>query len=54
MLKPQPLYDSNKKPLLQYALEEIEGRYGSVEAYLDKEIGVKPSDVAKLRATYLE
>ena len=54
MSKPQPLYDSNKKPLLQYAFEEIEGRYGSVEAYLDKEIGVKPSDIAKLRAAYLE
>lgn len=50
----QPLYDSQKRTLLQFALDEIDSRYGSVEAYLNKEIGVKSADIAKLRAAYLE
>lgn len=42
------------KAFLLYAFEEIDSRWGSVEAYLDKEIGVSPVDIAALRTTYLE
>ncbi len=52
--KPQPLYDSQHAPLLQFALAEVEARWGSVDAYLEKELGVGPADLAKLRAKYLE
>lgn len=51
---PQPLLTPDQKPLLAFAFEEIESRYGSVDAYLDKELGVSAADVAKLRALYLE
>ena len=51
---PQPLFDSQKEPLLKFALEEIDRKWGSVEAYLDKEAGVDAADIAKLRAEYLE
>lgn len=51
---PQPLFDSEHRPLLQNAFAEIERRWGSVDAYLDQELGVKPADIAKLRAEYLE
>lgn len=51
---PQPLYDSQKQPLLAFALAEVDRRWGSVDAYLDKELGVTAADVAKLRGMYLE
>jgi protein-tyrosine phosphatase len=53
-LTPQPLFDAQQRPLLETALKEIEGRWGSVEAYLDKELGVRPAEIAKLRAEYLQ
>jgi protein-tyrosine phosphatase len=52
--KPTPLVDSDGRPLVQHALEAVEQQYGSVEAYLDKEIGVDAADIAKLRALYTE
>jgi protein-tyrosine phosphatase len=52
--KPRPLYDSQHQPLLLFALTEVETRWGSVDAYLEKELGVGPADLAKLRAKYLE
>jgi protein-tyrosine phosphatase len=52
--KPTPLVDAEGRPLLQHALEAVEQKYGSVEAYLDKEIGVDAADIAKLRALYTE
>lgn len=51
---PQPLYDATHKPFLNAAFEQIEARWGSVEAYLDREIGVDAADIATLRAKYLE
>jgi protein-tyrosine phosphatase len=51
---PQPLFTPDHKPLLAFAFEEIEAKYGSVEGYLDKELGVSAADIAKLRAMYLE
>ena len=52
--KPQPLFDAEHKPYLAMAFAEIEEKWGSVEAYLDKEAGVDAADIAKLRAKYLE
>jgi protein-tyrosine phosphatase len=52
--KPQPLFDAQGRALLQYAFDAIEQRWGSVEAYLDKEIGVDAADIARLRQMYLE
>jgi protein-tyrosine phosphatase len=51
---PQPLFDSQQKPLLAFALEEVEAKWGSVDAYLAKEAGMGPAEIAKLRAMYLE
>jgi len=52
--KPQPLFDADQKSFLNSAFAEIEAKWGSVENYLDKEIGVDAADIAKLRAKYLE
>lgn len=52
--KPQPLKEADGTAFLSFALDEIDKRYGSVDAYLDKELGVGAVDVAALRASYLE
>lgn len=52
--KPTRLLDANERPLLQSSFTEIESRWGSVENYLAKEIGVEPADLARLRDEYLE
>ncbi|MBI1200752.1 MAG: protein-tyrosine-phosphatase [Phenylobacterium sp.] len=52
--KPMPLYSAEHRSLILYALDAVEQRYGSVEAYLDKELGVSAADIEKLRAEYLE
>lgn len=52
--KPAPLYDAEGKSLLLGSFAAIDAKYGSVEGYLEKEIGVTPADIAALRATYLE
>ena len=54
MSKPQPLYDANHKALLEYAFDEMQTRWGGVEGYLAKDVGVTAADIAKLRKTYLE
>ena len=54
MTKPQPLYDTNHRALLEYALDEIQTRWGGVEGYLDKEIGIGAADIARLKQIYLE
>ena len=53
-MKARPLYDSQGRPYLDYALEEIEKNWGSVENYLDKVLGVDKAKIARLRALYLE
>lgn len=40
-------------PYLHYAFEQIEADYGSVEAYLEQEIGVDADDRTRLRTLYL-
>ena len=52
--QPRPLYGAENKPLLSFAFDEIEQRWGSVDSYLAREIGLKSSDLAKLRAQYLD
>lgn len=52
--KPTPLKEADGTAFLTFALDEIDARYGSVEAYLDKQLGVSAVDIAALRATYLE
>lgn len=50
----QPLKEADGSPYLAGAFAEIDQRWGSVEAYLEKEVGVTKGDLALLRATYLE
>ena len=52
--KPQPLKDPDGTAFLSYAFDEIDKRWGSVDAYLEQEIGVTKVDIASLRVTYLE
>jgi protein-tyrosine phosphatase len=51
---PTPLKDAQGHPFLDGAFAEIDKTWGSVDAYLAKEIGVSHADVLKLRAMYLE
>jgi protein-tyrosine phosphatase len=50
----QPLKDANGKAFLDGAFEVIEARWGSVDTYLEQEIGLTKADLAVLRRTYLE
>jgi protein-tyrosine phosphatase len=52
--KPVRLADANDRPLLQSSFTEIETHWGSVEAYLAREIGLEAADLVKLRDEYLE
>jgi len=53
-LKAHPLYDAAGKPFLQQTFDEIDSRWGSVDAYLDQVLGVDKAAIARLRAYYLE
>ncbi len=50
---PQPLHDE-QGPFLRGAFDEINARWGSVDQYLAKEVGVSAADLATLRRTYLQ
>jgi protein-tyrosine phosphatase len=52
--KPTPLKDADGRAFLEAAFDEIETRYGSVDAYLEKAAGLTPAARALLRAKYLE
>jgi protein-tyrosine phosphatase len=52
--KPQPLKDPDGTAFLTYAFDEVDKRWGSVDGYLEQEIGVSKADIASLRANYLE
>jgi protein-tyrosine phosphatase len=52
--KPQPLIDAQGHPFLVGAFEEIDAKWGSVDGYLQHEIGLSPADIARLRQLYLE
>lgn len=53
-LTAKPLYDAKGVAYLQETFDEIDSRWGSVDAYLDKELGIGPRELARLRALYLE
>jgi protein-tyrosine phosphatase len=53
-MKARPLYTPAGKPLLQDTFDEIDARWGSVDAYLDQVLGVDKAKIARLRALYLE
>jgi protein-tyrosine phosphatase len=50
----QPLKEADGTPFLAAAFDEIDKRWGSVDAYLDKEIGIDASEIEQLRALYLQ
>jgi protein-tyrosine phosphatase len=54
MRKPSPLKTADGTAYLAKALDAIDQRWGSVEAYLEKEAGVGPAQLARLRSTYLD
>ncbi|MFN3162642.1 MAG: tyrosine-protein phosphatase [Pseudohongiellaceae bacterium] len=49
-----PLYTGNGVSYLQFALQEIDARYGSVEAYLQQELGVDGDEIQQLKNLYLQ
>ncbi len=51
---PQPLRENDGTPFLTGAFDEISKKWGSVDAYLAKEAGVGPVEIAALRKAYLE
>jgi protein-tyrosine phosphatase len=51
---PQPLKDADGRPFLRGAFDEINEKWGSVDAYLAKEVGVGPREIAQLRKRYLQ
>lgn len=51
---PPPLMTPDGRPFLDGAFEEIRAKWGSVDGYLLKEIGVTAADQARLRRMYLE
>jgi protein-tyrosine phosphatase len=52
--KPTPLKEADGTAFLDGAYAEIEQRWGSVDAYLEKEAGLDPVERALLRSRYLE
>jgi protein-tyrosine phosphatase len=50
----QPLKEADGTAFLASAFDEIEKRWGSVDGYLEKEIGLSKVDIANLRRIYLQ
>lgn len=50
---PIPLVTADGTPFLATAFQTIEEKWGSVDNYLQQEMGLSPDDIATLRATYL-
>jgi protein-tyrosine phosphatase len=53
-MKTRPLYTAAGEPFLQETFDEIDKRWGSVDVYLDQELGIDKAKIARLRALYLE
>lgn len=51
--KAAPLITEEGIPYLYYALQQIEADYGSVMAFMERELDVEAADVAALREQYL-
>lgn len=52
--QPEPLFSSDGRPYLLFALDELEHRYGSIDGYLEDVVGVGAEELESLRALYLE
>jgi protein-tyrosine phosphatase len=50
----EPLYGSDGSAYLEGFFQTIEQRWGSVDVYLQREIGLKTADIARLRRLYLQ
>lgn len=53
-IKAEPLYSAAGVSHLAQFFEMIDRDYGSVETYLDSQLGISAIDIARLRALYLE
>jgi len=51
---PTPLVEADGTPFLKGAFDEIDAKWGSVEQYLEKEVGLTEADFQALRRLYLE
>jgi len=49
----QPLKEADGTPFLKGAFDEIDAKWGSIDAYLERELGVTAADRAELRRLYL-
>lgn len=54
LLKPAPLYSADGRSLLAALFDAVDARWGSVDNYITRELGVGPEELALLRANYLE
>lgn len=52
--KAKPLMTADGTPYLRFAFQAIEQHWGSIDAYLQQEIGISQVDLVALRARYLE
>jgi protein-tyrosine phosphatase len=52
--KPTPLLTADGTPFLMFAFAEIDRRWGSMDSYLEKQLGIGPAERAQLRRDYLE
>ncbi|MCU4677617.1 tyrosine-protein phosphatase [Catenovulum sp. 2E275] len=50
----KPLFTDGGYPLLALVFQRIEKDYGSINAFMEKELKVSPADVQKLRSIYLQ
>jgi protein-tyrosine phosphatase len=51
---PQPLHDQAGRAHLEEMFDEVDRRWGSVDAYLTQQLGVGPRELEQLRASYLQ
>jgi len=52
--RPNPLITPDGVPLIEIALDELDATWGGPEGYLKLGLGLNDSDIAKLRADFLE
>ena len=51
--RPNSLLAEDGTPLLSFALNDIRSKYGSVEAYAEKVLGIDENDIEQLRSRFL-
>jgi protein-tyrosine phosphatase len=52
--KANPLLTEAGVPFLRLALDQVEQDFGSIEAFLDRQVGIDAEDLARLRERYLK